>query len=591
MTSTSPSDSPLRIVYAGTQTDRATELLAYNQNIIVLMFDRWDDHDFKTTLPTRCKLNGESVPLGAVQILIDGHLETHDYLSALRKSGWDGEFPIPSTNYISVPAALTFYEQILGHLSPEDARHAATLLRDASFLVKVKEDQAATLMIKSDGFKKSLQRETGAIRAFNEGWKLLTDQGIKLGNQDFLFTSTMGNELTLSLRFTAPVPLPYDINVLIGPNGTGKSQLLLHMVRDWLNLEKSSEQTKMGRFKDSPNFSQVVVVSYSPFEKFPVDSADSSRKRDKDDYRYFGLRGRRTLKGDRTLNTRSQVRLSKAFPSADAAHSLVNCLADDLSYGAIRDWSQKVQTAYDVLADAIEFEYLAVAVPAEMSEGQASRLNDGFRPYEGYLTRPTSGTLGLARLIPIEVDFGKNLDIDFLKEVLLEREGVFFVNDGKVVELSSGQRLFSYIVINILGAIRRNSLIIVDEPELFLHPNLEIAFLRMLKSILRAFGSKALIATHSLVTVREMPSECVHVLDRTDDGVVIKHPPFETFGGDIQRISSYVFGDKSVSKPFEEWIREQIQEKGGAEQLLAALGEDVNEEMIIQIRAMGRGQW
>lgn len=591
MTSTSSSESPLRIVYAGTQSDRATELLAFNQNIIVLMFDRWDDHDFKTTLPTRCKLNGQSVELGVVQILIDGHQTTHDYLTALRQSGWDGEFPIPETNYVSVPAALTFYEQIVGHLSLDAARHAATLLRDASYLVKVTEDQAAIAMIESEGFKKSLQRETGAIRSFNDGWKLFTDQGIRIGNQDFIFTSTMGNELTLSLRFTAPVPLPYDINVLIGPNGTGKSQLLLHIVRDWLDLDRSLVQPERGRFKESPNFSQVVVVSYSPFEKFPVDSADSSRKRDKDDYRYFGLRGRRTLKGDRTLNTRSLVRLSKAFPSADAAQSLVNCLADDRAYGSIRDWSRKVHTAYEVLADAIDFEYLAVAVPNDLPPNQAARLNEGFRPFEGYLTRPTSSTLGLGRLIPIETKFGRNLDIDLLREVLLEREGVFFVKDGKVVELSSGQRLFSYIVINILGAIRRNSLIIVDEPELFLHPNLEIAFLRMLKSILQAFGSKALIATHSLVTVREMPSDCVHVLDRTEEGVVITHPPFETFGGDIQRISSYVFGDKSVSKPFEEWIGEQIKEKGGAEQLLAALGSDVNEEMIIQIRAMGRGQW
>ncbi len=591
MTPPSSSGSQLRVVYAGIQSDRATELLAFNQNIIVLLFDKWDDYDYKTTLPTRCKLNGESVELGAIQILIEGNLTTHDYLAALRKEGWDGELPIPSTNYVSVPSALTFYEQIQGNLSLDDARHAATLLRDASYLVKVKEDDDAIKLIQAGGFTKSLQRETGAVRAFNEGWKLFTDQGIRIGNQDFNFTSAMGNELTLRLKFSAPVPLPYDINVLIGPNGTGKSQLLLHMVRDWLDLDKSLVQAKMGRFKESPNFSQVVVVSYSPFEKFPVDSADSSRKRDKDDYRYFGLRGRRTLKGDRTFDTRSQVRLSKAFPSADAAHSLVNCLADDRSYGAIRDWSRKVHTVYEVLADAIDFEYMAVAVPNDLSDAQAARLNEGFRPFEGYLTRPSSGSLGDARLIPIETKFGRNLDVVFLKETLLEREGVFFVKNGKVVELSSGQRLFSYIVINILGAIRRNSLIIVDEPELFLHPNLEIAFLRMLKSILRAFGSKALIATHSLVTVREMPADCVHVLERTDDGVVIKQPPFETFGGDIQRISSYVFGDKSVSKPFEEWIREQIQEKGGPEQLLAALGDDVNEEMIIQIQAMGRGQW
>ncbi|MCV5791964.1 ATP-binding protein, partial [Escherichia coli] len=61
------------------------------------------------------------------------------------------------------------------------------------------------------------------------------------------------------------------------------------------------------------------------------------------------------------------------------------------------------------------------------------------------------------------------------------------------------------MVTNILGAIRRNSLILIDEPELFLHPTLEIAFIQMLKKILRNYASKALLATHSLVTVRELP--------------------------------------------------------------------------------------
>jgi ABC-type transporter Mla maintaining outer membrane lipid asymmetry ATPase subunit MlaF len=146
-------------------------------------------------------------------------------------------------------------------------------------------------------------------------------------------------------------------------------------------------------------------------------------------------------------------------------------------------------------------------------------------------------------------------------------------------------------VINILGAIRRNSLILVDEPELFLHPTLEIQFVDMLKTILSRFNSKALLATHSVVTVREIPSQCVHVFEKTNDDVVLRHPPFQTFGGDFQRISSYVFGDKAVSKPFEAWIKAQLDELETADALIAALGDDLNEELIVLIKAMERGQW
>ncbi|GER20784.1 hypothetical protein VCH24_58260 [Variovorax boronicumulans] len=44
----------------------------------------------------------------------------------------------------------------------------------------------------------------------------------------------------------------------------------------------------------------------------------------------------------------------------------------------------------------------------------------------------------------------------------------------------------------------------------------------MLKSILASYGSKALVATHSLVAVREIPRDCVHVFEQTDEGLVIK---------------------------------------------------------------------
>src|SRR3546814_2309787 len=87
----------------------------------------------------------------------------------------------------------------------------------------------------------------------------------------------------------------------------------------------------------------------------------------------------------------------------------------------------------------------------------------------------------------------------------------------------------------------------------------------MLKKILARVNSKALLATHSEVTVREIPAACVHVFEKTDEGLAIKRPPFQTFGGDVQRISSYVFGDSQASKPFEKWIEGQMEELGSAQ--------------------------
>ena len=60
-------------------------------------------------------------------------------------------------------------------------------------------------------------------------------------------------------------------------------------MQDWIS---PSEDQETG-FVEKPNLSQLVVVSYSPFERFPVDLA-GRKLQDQDAYRYFGFRGRTT---------------------------------------------------------------------------------------------------------------------------------------------------------------------------------------------------------------------------------------------------------------------------------------------------------
>lgn len=395
----------------------------------------------------------------------------------------------------------------------------------------------------------------------------------------FQFENIFGNRTTLELKFQPRTRLPHDVNVLIGPNGYGKSQLLHQMVRDWIS---PSDEDETG-FVEKPNLSQLVVISYSPFERFPVDLA-GRKLQDQEAYRYFGLRGRTTPSDS---SKRGRITLSHDYPKRNAAQSLIQCLADDRRLRSIRDWSRKVATMERVLRTAISFDFAAVEVTPR------KRVESFYR--ETGLLDPLGFDVGKGadrqRFIPIGSDRIEELDDERLTAAVEPASGVTFFLDGQPIELSSGQRLFAYIVINILGAIRRNSLILVDEPELFLHPTLEIQFVDMLKTILSRFNSKALLATHSVVTVREIPSQCVHVFEKTDDNVVLKHPPFQTFGGDFQRISSYVFGDKAVSKPFESWIRAQLDELETADAVIAALGDDLNEELIVQIKAMERGQW
>jgi len=85
--------------------------------------------------------------------------------------------------------------------------------------------------------------------------------------------------------------------------------------------------------------------------------------------------------------------------------------------------------------------------------------------------------------------------------------------------LSSGERTF--LSFGLRGAARliTGSMLIMDEPETHLHPNLVAGFMRILAKLLTETKSIAIIATHSPFVVRELPGRCVHIVDFDEDRV------------------------------------------------------------------------
>lgn len=573
----------MKVVYRGRSTRRGSlPEPGVDGDAIELFENNWDDYGNKTTFGTACRIAGEEVELGYLKLMVEGHATTATYLNQLRATGWDGEFPLPKGDYLSVPTEITFYEQLAGRIELAGAEQVAKLLRDASYLVNIAQDDRATALLDTSAFRKSLQRERGEVKSFLDGWKLFASQAVDVMDLGFRFRDVFDEVSNLELRFSKHGLLPRDINVLIGPNGVGKSQLLHQIVRDWLDEADPERETG---FAQKPNLSQLVVVSYSPFEQFPVDLR-GRKKQDQEVYRYFGFRGRSVPHPE--TKRPGGIRLTHEAPKRNAAASLIDCLADDKKYRALPGWPQKLKTMERILRTAFDFDVAAVTIErADFDAVRYFAVSDFDEPK--LFGVPDSDETRF--FLGIDSSGVLELNVEGIREDLVAAEGVVFIKEGKPIQLSSGQKLFSFIVINILGAIRRDSLILIDEPELFLHPTLEIRFVGMLKRILQHFNSKALMATHSVVTVREVPSDCVHVFVRTDEGLVVKRPPFQTFGGDVQRISSYVFGDSVTSKPFEGWIKEQLEEIGNADALIEALGEEINEELIIQIRAMGENPW
>lgn len=537
--------------------------------VLELSFNSWDDYTYKTTFDAVIHVGSSTIPLDQVKVYFSGVNNTSAHLEKLIEEGWDGEFPPPEANYISNPTSITFYEQIIGGLNISDAAEIAGKLRDASFLTRLHDDDGAIALTATEGFRRSLLRERGEQNAFSQGWKLFSGLAVSVDNVGFRFSDQHGSIQDITFKFATSSLLPHDVNLLIGPNGAGKSQLLTQLVDHWLQVEGRSQDTG---FIASPTFNRFIAVSYSPFERLRVDTVGLTLA-SPDVYRYFGLRGRSPL-------FRNQISLSLGHARKAAARSLLFCAEDDQRFSAISAWSQKLRTLNTVLQQAIDFDFAAVEVPATASG--RSFLQDKFADDPTIeISRVDNRKV---RYVRIDEFSGREINVAEVGKHLVAESGVTLFKNSVPVALSSGQQLFSYIVINILGSIRRNSFVLIDEPELFLHPTLEIELISMLKTILESYSSKALIATHSLILTREVPHDCVHVFHPTDEALFIKHPPFQTFGGDVQRISSYVFGDNSVSKPFEKWIEEQVAIYGSRRNVLAHLHEDdLNEELIIEL--------
>jgi hypothetical protein len=152
------------------------------------------------------------------------------YLDRLLTQGWDGIFPVPETNYISVPSEISFYEQLDGLLGTDGAIGVAKVLRDASYFVRIIEDSAAGQLVETDGFRVSLQRERGSVKAFLDAWKIFASESVAVLDLGFRFVDVYKEISTLNLKFQSSNSLPHDINVLIGPNGAGKSRVLHQIV-------------------------------------------------------------------------------------------------------------------------------------------------------------------------------------------------------------------------------------------------------------------------------------------------------------------------------------------------------------------------
>ncbi|MZI82928.1 AAA family ATPase [Clostridium butyricum] len=112
-------------------------------------------------------------------------------------------------------------------------------------------------------------------------------------------------------------------------------------------------------------------------------------------------------------------------------------------------------------------------------------------------------------------------DIKFIKppKVYLSKKNEFFSFD----DCSSGEKQLIFTIINMASKIKRYSLVLIDEPEISLHPNWQMGYINFIKRVFREYyGCHIILATHShyLISDLEGKSSSIVVLERKEDGYI-----------------------------------------------------------------------
>ena len=103
-------------------------------------------------------------------------------------------------------------------------------------------------------------------------------------------------------------------------------------------------------------------------------------------------------------------------------------------------------------------------------------------------------------------DFNKYLKMMESLELIASPDIKFVKSDYFDFEhTSSGEKHFIFTMINLLSEIEDNSLILIDEPELSLHPRWQMNYINLLKSVTTFFkSSHCLLASHSHFMVSDL---------------------------------------------------------------------------------------
>lgn len=159
--------------------------------------------------------------------------------------------------------------------------------------------------------------------------------------------------------------------------------------------------------------------------------------------------------------------------------------------------------------------------------------------------------------------------------------------ERKFARLSSGHKIVLLTITRLVELVDEATVVLLDEPEVHLHPPLLSAFIRALASLLLQRNGVALIATHSPVVLQEVPASCVWILHRSGMVSRAERPSIETFGENVGTLTREVFGLEVTDSGFYKLISQQAKNQAlNFDAIVAHFGDQLGGEARAILKAL-----
>lgn len=332
-------------------------------------------------------------------------------------------------------------------------------------------------------FINSLMRDSEAQKILAEGSAIFSKKKSEILNKnldfEFFFNLAQNKE-----RVIIPFNFKKDelglnrINVIIGKNGTGKTQTLSKFALAYTDKIRGNQMNTL--IHPRPPFGRILAISYSLFDDFEKPNPNVPSK----SYIYLGCK-------DYLKKNSSQ----ETYFEKNRYNQIKESLKSIKEYDRELDWKKFLE------------------------------------------------------------EFISSEDIEKISKDLFSEE----VSIKTIKKFSSGESIFFTLITNILGNIREESLLLIDELETHLHPDGIAMFIRIIYKILQKYDSYAIIATHSPIVLQQIPSKYIKIYREFEGKTIIESLTKETFGEDLDTITSDVFGierrNENSEKFFEEFLK------------------------------------